>query len=204
VRSAAQSGSIEKTRDLLVVHFRERATPCFFLDRAEVRPLADRLAAARPDWRAEATHSAADWQRYVYSDSAAASRATDLPDWNKLPLGPGRDTANQHKAHHFLFAVQLARTQAYGAQSTDALRSILDSWITATDGRPGASAYSSPLVAVHRAVALTWTWAFLSAPASQTPSSSSHSSGSSSRTRASFTRGLESRRRTTICWQMHS
>ena len=161
VRSAAQSGSIEKARDLLVVHFRERAAPCFFLDRTEVRPLAGRLAAARPDWRAEATHSAADWQRYVYSNGAAARRATDLPDWNNLPLGPGRDTVNQHKAHHFLFAVQLARAQAYGAQSTDALRSILDSWITATDGRPGAPAYSSPLVAVHRAVALTWTWAFL-------------------------------------------
>jgi hypothetical protein len=161
VRSAAQSGSIEKARDLLVAHFRERATPCFFLDRAEVRPLANRLTAARPDWRAEATHSAANWQRYVYADGAAARRATDLPDWNNLPLGPGRDAVIQHKAHHFLFAVQLARAQAYGAQSTDALRSIRDSRITATAGRTGAPTYSSPLVAVHRAIALTWIWAFL-------------------------------------------
>jgi hypothetical protein len=161
VRSAARSGDIARARDMLVAYFRERAAPRFFLDRAEVRPLADRLAAARPDWRAEALQSAADWQRYVYSGGDAARRTLDLPDWNNLPLGPGSDTVNQHKAHHFLFAVQLARAKAYGAQSTGVLRRLIDSWIAETNGRPGSPAYWSPLVAVHRAVALTWTWTFL-------------------------------------------
>jgi hypothetical protein len=161
VKSAARSGDIVRARDLLVAHFRERGTPRFFLDRAEVRPLADRLAAARPDWRAEALQSATDWQRYVYSGGDAARRSPDLPDWNDLPLGPGGDTVNHHNAHHFLFAVQLARAQTYGAQCTDLLRRLIESWVESTDGTAGAPAYSSPLIAVYRAVALTWTWAFL-------------------------------------------
>ncbi|MCL4797996.1 MAG: heparinase II/III family protein [Burkholderiales bacterium] len=169
VREAVRSGDAAHARDLLAAHFRERAAPRFFLDQAEVAPLAARLAAERPDRRAQAMRAAGDWQRYVYSDGDAARRAPDLPDWNRLPLGPGRDTVAQHKAHHLLAAVQLARARAYGAQAVPVLRQLVESWTRATDGVPGAAGYSSPLIAVHRSVALTWTLAFLAGAGDSDP-----------------------------------
>ncbi|MGB8435440.1 MAG: heparinase II/III family protein, partial [Burkholderiales bacterium] len=161
VRSAAGAGDLRRARDLLLAYFRRRAKPRFFVDPADMRPLATRLASEHPEWRFAAIRSQADWQHYVYMVDETSRRVDDIPDWNNLPLGPGRDTVYVHKAHHFLFAVQLARAEAYGAHTRTMLKRLIDSWIAATEGKTNSPGYSSPLVAVHRAVALTWAWAFL-------------------------------------------
>lgn len=49
------------------------------------------------------------------------------------------------------------------------LRQLVESWTRATDGVPGAAGYASPLVAVHRSVALTWTLAFLAGAGDSDP-----------------------------------
>ncbi|MCC6610734.1 MAG: alginate lyase family protein [Burkholderiales bacterium] len=161
LRAAAQSGDRQRVRRLLVRHFRERTEPRFFVVRADVRLLAERLASEHPEWRDELLRSASDWQSYIYAAGEVPAGGANLPDWNALPLGPGKDTVYLHKAHHFLFAVQLARAQAYGADTRAILKKLIDSWVVATDGHTDPPAYMSPLVAVHRSVALTWAWAFL-------------------------------------------
>jgi len=160
-RSAARTGDLDRARDLLLAYFRHRGKPRFFVDPAAVRPLAARLASQHPEWRLEALRSQGEWQRYVYMVNEASRRADEIPDWNDLPLGPGRDTVYLHKAHYFLFAAQLARAEVYGAHTQTSLKRLIDSWVAATDGKTNSPGYSSPLIAVHRAVALTWVWAYL-------------------------------------------
>jgi Heparinase II/III-like protein/Heparinase II/III N-terminus len=160
-RSAARAGDLDRARDLLLTHFRQRSKPRFFVDPADVRPLAVRMAEQNPDWQQQAHRSASEWQRYLYATGEPSRPSDETPDWNHLPLGPGGDTVYRHKAHHFLFAVQLARARVFGPSTRTTLRLLIDSWITATEGRTNSPGYSSPLIAVHRAVALTWTWAFL-------------------------------------------
>jgi hypothetical protein len=145
-----------------MAHFRNRATPQFFIEPSEVGRLAARLAAEHPEWREASLRARRDWHRFVYSvgETSSSSMAV-MPDWNALPLGPGQDTVYLHRAHHLLAAVQLARAQVYGAESLETLRSLIRSWMGATEGRAGSPAYLSSLIAVHRAVALTWTLAFL-------------------------------------------
>ena len=58
VRTAARSGDRERARRLLVRHFRERIESRFFVVRADVRPLAERLASEHPEWRDELLWSA--------------------------------------------------------------------------------------------------------------------------------------------------
>jgi hypothetical protein len=161
VREAVRTGALAEARCLLVDHLRNRASPRFFVDPAEVGTLVQRFAREHPDWRDHALGVADGWRRYIYADAQGAQSGAGLPDWNHLPLGPGADTVQVHRAHHFAFAVQLARAQAYGAATGPTLKALVGSWLTATAGREESPAYLSPLMAVHRACAITWTLAFL-------------------------------------------
>jgi hypothetical protein len=144
-----------------MLHLGARSEPRFFVDPSEVRSLAARFAAQHPESRTEAIKSAGEWRRYIYVTGDPPFAPEHVPDWNDLPFGPGRDNVYATRPHYFLFAVQLARACVYGAQSNVALSRLVESWLAANDGRAGTHAYSSPLIAVHRAVALTWTLAFL-------------------------------------------
>jgi len=154
---------LAQARRLLVGHLRDRASPRFFVDLAEVGALAQRFAREHSDWRDHALGVADRWSRYIYSDAQGAQADTGLPDWNRLPLGPGSDTVQVHRPHHFAFAVQLARAMAYGAPAGATLEALVRSWLAATAGNVESPAYWSPLMAVHRACAITWTLAFLGA-----------------------------------------
>ena len=161
---AARSGAVPEARRLLLAHFRERSAPRFFVDAAEIGPLAQRFAREHPDWRDHALGVATDWRRHVYSHGQLAqSSQTGLPDWNRLPLGPGADIIQSYSAHHFAFATQLARAQAYGAPTGAKLKALVDSWVAATEGSAESPAYLSPLIAVHRASAITWALVLLAA-----------------------------------------
>lgn len=160
-QAAARAGDLDRARRHLMTHLGARSEPRFFVDTAEIRPLAARLASLRPEWHAAAMRSASEWMRHLYPAGQLPNGGEHFPEWNKLPLGPGDDTVYRYKAHYFLFAAQLARARTYGAASDVLLKRLIESWLASTDGRAHASGYSSPLIAVHRAVALTWTLAFL-------------------------------------------
>jgi len=161
IASVARAGDINCARAVVVTHFRQRTAPRFFVDLVEIQSLAERLAAEHPAWRAKALRSSANWQHYVYLTGERREIGNQWPDWNYLPSGPGCDHIFPDRAHQFAFAVQLARAHAYGAGTIATLTSLLDSWITAVESVTETPAYSSPLIAVHRSIALTWTWALI-------------------------------------------
>lgn len=160
-RTAADAGDLERACHRLMVHLSERSEPRFLVNPGDVRSLASRFASRHPEWRAEATRSAGEWTHHIYTAGEVPPGAEHVPDWSNLPLGPGSDTVYLYKPHSFLFAVQLARARVYGAQTDVVLRRLIESWLASSEGTMGASGYSSPLLAVHRAVALTWTLVFL-------------------------------------------
>jgi hypothetical protein len=151
-----------------MLHLSGRPKPRFFVDAADLQLLASHVASQHPDWRDDAINSACHWNRDIYM-AGEVPAGEYVPDWNNLPLGPGADTIYRHRSHHFLFAVQLARACVYGAQTDAVLKRLIGSWLASTEGKVGAPGYSSPLVAVHRAVALTWTLAFLARPGPRDP-----------------------------------
>jgi hypothetical protein len=163
VKAVARSGALWEARKLLMDYFRERSAPRFFVDPAGVNALARRLGTEHPDWREDEIRNPHDWGHFVFGRGAEPPSRTGLPDWNELPLGPGADTVYRHRAHYFAFAAQLGRAGAYGAPTLATLKALIESWVTATEGRIHSPAYLSPLIAVHRTVALTWTWAFVAA-----------------------------------------
>jgi len=161
MRGAANSGDLERARRLLMIHLSDRSEPRFFVDTSNVRSLASDFGSRHPEWHTEVAQWASGWKRCIGVAGDRLLGSEDAPDWNNLPFGPGRDNVYQYRPHYFLVAVQLARARAYGAETGIALKRLIESWFGASDGRAGALGYGSPLVAVHRAVALTWTGAFL-------------------------------------------
>ncbi len=83
--------------------------------------------------------------------------------WDRLKPGPGEDPLYLLKPHRFFFAPRLALAVLYGADHGPALSRMVSSWMAATEARADPPGYASDLVAVQRAIALTWALAFLAA-----------------------------------------
>jgi len=145
----------------LVRHFRTRNAPRFFVDPGTMADALATIVAQHPGWREQALSDARDWCENLGGAYLTSLGVKGAIDWQHLPMGPGHDHLYQDRIHLFAFAVILARALSLGAPVREDLRRNITTWMRLTESHPDPTGYSSGLIVVYRAVALTWTLAFL-------------------------------------------
>ncbi len=153
VQDSFRRGALHEAKLLLVRQFRQRRTPRFFIGAEELDQALDAITQQYPSWRERALSR---------QEIAAASTPASVAQWAEIPRGPGEDQLPRDRVHHFAGAVRIARAIAYGAPREEKLQTYLDSWIAYTEATRNPDGYSSCLIAVYRAIALSWAWLFLS------------------------------------------
>ncbi len=151
----------DTAKDLLVQHFRKRTFPRFFFEPDATAGAVATIVAHYPGWREQVLSDAQDWCEKLGSAYLTSLGVNGAIDWQHLPMGPGRDHLYQDRVHLFAFAAILARAMPFGAPVRGDLRRNIASWMRLTESHSDPAGYSSGLIVVYRAVALTWTLAFL-------------------------------------------
>lgn len=155
----ARASDVAAARHLIVEHFHAREAPRFFVTVDEARRIAGDVVQSHPDWARQSLQTAnASIVGFKLRGSGAPA-----PDWNALPLWPGKDTLSWHRPHQLYWMTHLARAHLYGHDSFADLSAGFDSWMRSLEVGRRSAAYGDALIAVHRGVSLTWTLHFLTA-----------------------------------------
>ncbi len=137
----------------LCQHFRQRAQPLFFASGADLAL----LAAANPF---AGIDSSADADRPYLRNGFAATAAQG---WASPPAGPGNDDLYAVRPHRFAGAPRLALRSLQDSGCADELAAALRGWMRLAQAGRSALPYLSNLVVIQRLLALSWTWALVSA-----------------------------------------
>src|SRR5215813_2271658 len=159
--AAADDGNIARAKTLIVKHFRRRIVPRFFIDRAEIPNAVRELQRHHSEWLEHtATESESPFAIRVYSGIVNVSGPEG---WRSLREGPGGDILYPVQPHRFAFAVRLARALLFGIPDGEPLHKLVAGWMAASSNSGRPLGYRTSLVAVYRAVALSWVSAFICA-----------------------------------------
>ncbi len=152
---------INTAKDRLVRHFRTRNLPRFFIQPEAMAAAVTTIAVHHPGWREQLLNDSRDWCVSLGDAYMTKLGSKGTIDWQNLPAGPGRDHLYQDRVHLFAFAAILARAMLFGAPVGGDLRRNIASWMQLTEAQYDPAGYSGGLIVVYRAVAITWTLAFL-------------------------------------------
>ena len=146
---------------------RSEVGPAFFISPGKTIVAARELKRSHPDWVArtlEHADRAADGRISVYAREA---RIVSARDWADVPAGPVRDSLYHYRPQRFAFAPRLALAHLLGHQSAlSTLKNLLQGWMVSIQkdallGREYETFSVSSHVSVYRAIASSWSLAFL-------------------------------------------
>ena len=158
------SESIQDARLKVVLHFRSRTYPKFFLELADIPVLAEEIRQKHPVWekaQREKTESSCRVGLAIYS-AVAPPLKPGFP-WHGPTQGPGNDLLYPVRPHRFAFAPRIALAGLFDESSVECLRAIVDDWLAFAQQGESNFPYISNLVVIQRLLALCWTWSFLAA-----------------------------------------
>lgn len=157
-------GRLTDARRKVVLHFRRRVEPQFFIDLREIPKLAGEIREKYPAWHAAQTHKIEqDCNVGLAVYSAVAPPLRPGFPWHAPVRQHVDDLLYSVRPHRFAFAPRMASVGMFEPSIVDGLQAIIGDWLKFAQLGDSNLPYVSNLVVIQRLLALCWTWAFVAA-----------------------------------------
>lgn len=151
-------------RHEVMLHFRSRAQPQFFIDLDEIPNLANAIRQNHPTWyEAQSKKIASDCDAGLAIYSITAPPLKPGFSWHVPARGHGNDLLYPVRPHRFAFAPRMAQVGLFEPNMIERLAAIVRDWLSFAQKGKSSLPYVSNLVVIQRLLAVCWTWAYLAA-----------------------------------------
>lgn len=148
----------------VMLHFRSRAHPRFFIDLHEIPKLAHAIRQNHPSWYdAQLKKIVSDCDTGLAIYSVTAPPLKPVFPWQAPAQGHENDLLYPVRPHRFAFAPRMALVGLFEPSMIERLAAIVRDWLSFAQKGKSNLPYVSNLVVIQRLLAVCWTWAYLAA-----------------------------------------
>ena len=165
IRAALESGEDATIRAAVIDHFRSRSTPAFFVSPVEAARLIETVAQRYPHWREGVVRQALadlDEGLAIYDHSGPRLETLFEDGAIGLPEGEkGADNLYRFQPQRMGFLPRLCLAHCHGAIPAARIEAVLLAFDRTFESAALRHGYVTSLLATQRAIALSWSLAFL-------------------------------------------